>query len=110
MTTKSVTLRDTRDGLDRRRLWATLSTDGTLTVQGQDLGGGVEQVWGSGCMEYEWAETVQSPDIARLAAALGSADVLAALAKRYSDDPAFILKSFLDERGIPYKFWSRVGD
>jgi hypothetical protein len=110
MTTRSATLRSTRDGLGSRHLWATLRADGTLIIEGQDLGSGVGGAWGSGLSEYEWAETIQPEDVAKLAAALGSGDdVVAALAKRYSDDPSFILKRFLDEHGIPYRFWSHVG-
>jgi hypothetical protein len=111
MTKRSVTLRDIHDELGTRHLTASLSTDGTLTIEGQDLGDGVEQIFGPGTREYEWAWTIQSQDVPRLASALDACDdVLAALADRFSNDAAAELKSFLDERAIPHDCWSRIGD
>ncbi|MEI7814935.1 MAG: hypothetical protein WCJ13_09100 [Coriobacteriia bacterium] len=111
MPTRSVTLQSDRSEHDRHRTWASLHADGGLTIEGQDLGSGVEEFWGAGNTEYEWAESIQSQDVAKLVTALGhSDDVLEALAKRFSDDPYFRLQRFLDEHGIPHKFWSRIGD
>ena len=50
-----VTLRDTRDEGGSRHLSASLKGDGTLIIEGQDLGPGVEGFFGSGLTEYEWA-------------------------------------------------------
>ncbi len=109
MTTRSITLRSTSDGQGSRHLWAKLSADGTLTIEGQDLGAGVEQFFGYS--EYEWARTIRPQDVRKLAVALDAGgDVLAALAKRYKDDSSFILESFLDANGIHYESWSRIGD
>ena len=111
MTDRSVTLRDDRDKLGSRHLVASLSADGTLTIEGQDLGRGVEQAFGSGGYEYEWAWTIRSEDIPQLIEALDAGeDVLAALATRISGDAFIGLGSFLEENGIPHEFWSRVGD
>jgi hypothetical protein len=109
MTTKSVKLRETRDGLGTRYLDARLLDDGSLSIQGQDIGAGVERAFGYG--EYEWAWTVRPEHVADLLSALDSGDdVLAALARRFSGDAAAGVKPFLDEHGIPYESWSRIGD
>ena len=109
MTTTSVKLRDTRDHLGTRYLGAKLSADGTLTIQGHDLGEGVERSFGY--WEYEWAWTIQPEDVATLKSALDSGDdVLAALAARFSNNAAVGLQPFFDENGVRYEFWSRVGD
>jgi hypothetical protein len=110
LTNRSVTLRDIHDHLGSRHLAVSLSADGTLTIEGHDLGKGVEQTFGDGNREYEWAWTVRSEHIPHLVAALDAGDdVLAALATRFSNDAAAALKSFLDERAIPHECWSRIG-
>lgn len=107
----TVILRDIRDKLGTRYLAASISPEGTLAITGQDLGDGVEQIFGPGNREYEWAWTIQAPDVARLAAALDAGDdLLAGLARQFSGDAAAGLKPFLDEKGIPYESWSRIGD
>lgn len=111
MTERSVSLRDSRDELGTRYLDARLREDGSLCIQGQDLGRGVEQFFGPGNREYEWAWTVRPQHLAALLAALGAeGDVLAALAQRFSGDAAAGIRPFLEEHGIPYESWSRVGD
>ena len=106
----SVTLRDSRDGDGARFLEARLDPNGELIISGQDLGPGVEAVFGEGAREYEWTWTIGSPDVARLAQALGGGEVLALLAARFSGDAAAGLARFLDEAGVPRRTWSRVGD
>ena len=110
MTKRSVTLRQSRDELGSRYLGASLSVDGTLTIEGQDLGDGVEQFFGKGHREYEWVWTIISNDVVQLKAALKSDDVLVALAERFSNAAAAELQPFLDAHGIPYKSWNRIGD
>ncbi len=111
MPEEQVTLRDFRDELGTRRLSATLTAGGDLRIDGQDLGRGVEEYWGSGCREYEWSWTVAAADVPQLKRALGGrADVLIALRDRFSDDDAIGLKPFLEDNGIPHEVWSRVGD
>ncbi len=111
MATHSITLRHTHDNLGTRHLHATLSADGTLTIEGQDVGDGVEQVFGPGNREYEWAWTLRPQAAAQLAAALSSGDdLLSALAARFSNEAAADLHSFLDEHSIQYDAWSRMGD
>lgn len=107
---RTVTLRDDRDELGTRHLYATLSADGTLRVEGQDFGDGVEQFFGSGLCEYEWVLKIQSKDIPKLASALDEGDdVLAALASRFSNDAADTLEPFLDKHDIQYEFWNWIG-
>ena len=111
MTTRSVTLRETRDELGTRHLGAKLSADGTLSIEGQELGDGVEQFFGSDNREYEWIWTIRPKDVARLAHALDAGDdVLTALAERFAGGAAAGLQQFLDEQGIRYESWSRIGD
>jgi hypothetical protein len=107
---KSVTLRDIRDSDGSRYLAATLTDDGSLTVEGQDIGAGVERFFGAGNREYEWVWKVLPDDVPRLAAALESGpDPLSALAERFSGDDAAGLARFLEEHEIPFETWSRVG-
>lgn len=109
MTNRTVTLRNSRDGLGSRYLGATLATDGSIRIEGQDLGDGVEQIFG--CREYEWSWTIPPHAVVTLSAALGAGDdVLAALQKRFSSDDAAELQPFLDANGVAYESWSRIGD
>ncbi len=107
---RSAVLRSTSDGLGTRHLQASLWPDGTLRIEGQDLGGGVRQFFGSDFDEYEWAWTIRSEDVPQLVDALAAGDdVLAALRLRFLGEAAAGLQPFLDEHGIPYETWSRVG-
>lgn len=106
-----VTLRDTRDEGGSRHLGASLKGDGTLLIEGQDLGPGVESFFGLGLTEYEWAWIIRPPGVRTLKLALACDDeVLAALRDRFSGDAAVDLQPFLDDNGVPYEPWSRVGD
>lgn len=113
MNNHAVTLRDVRDEEGRRYLDASLAADGTLTITGLDSGDGVERFFGPGNREYEWVWTIQAQHLPQLATALGAGagdDLLAALAARFTGDRAADLQPFLDEHGISYEAWSRVGD
>lgn len=111
MTAREITLRQTRDALGSRYLGVTLAADGAVSIIGQDLGDGVEQFYGDGFREYEWAWTIAAEDVPALLDALGGGgDVLDALQARFSGDHAGRLGPFLDDNGIPYERWSRVGD
>jgi hypothetical protein len=107
-----VVLRDSRDEGGSRHLSAALRPDGGLLIDGQDLGPGVEGVFGAGNTEYEWAWTVAADDVPAALAALGGepgADPLAVLARWFGEhrtDPG----SRLRDAGVPVAFWSRVGD
>lgn len=109
MVTRKVVLRDTDDALGSRYLAASLHSDGSLVISGQDLGGGVSQFFGYS--EYEWHWTVAAQDVGRLADALGSGnDLLAALRRRFANERASELRPFLEEHDIPFESWSRIGD
>ena len=106
-----VTLRDTRDEGGSRHLSGSLKGDGTLVIEGQDLGPGVEGFFGSGLTEYEWAWIIRPPEVNTLKMALACEDdVLVALRDRFSGDAAAGLQPFLDDNGVSYEPWSRVGD
>ncbi len=106
---KSVVLRSIKDARDSRHLEAAITADGDLEIEGQDLGDGVEQVFG--VREYEWIWTIRARDLPSLLDAMGSSsDVLAAMSERFSGDNAADLKSFLDSHDVPHEVWSRMGD
>jgi hypothetical protein len=107
----TIVLRHIADQSGTRHLGARMNASGDLLIEGQDLGEGVEQFFGTGTREYEWVWTVRAANIAKLAAALGAKDdVLAALRARFSGALAAGLHGFLKESEVPFESWSRVGD
>jgi len=62
--------------------------------------------------EYEWATTVRPEDQRALLDALNAAGepVLDAVAARFRGPAAHGFRSYLDDHGIAYEFWSRIGD
>jgi hypothetical protein len=108
-TGKRVVLRNVEDAQGTRHLQASLTSEGDLVIEGQDLGAGVKSAFG--VYEYEWAWTIRAPDVPLLLAALGgTSDVLPALREQFSDDRAADLQSFLESHDVPYERWSRMGD
>lgn len=106
---RHVVLRDERTPRDLRHLDASYSGDGDLVIEGQDLGDSVEAAFGY--REYEWTWTIARADLPKLAQALDSPpDVLLAFGERFRGPAAAGLSTFLEEHGIPYKGWSRIGD
>jgi len=105
-----VVLRDTSDRGGSRHLTARLAPSGDVVIQGQDLGSGVEGVFGSGLSEYEWAWTIRAANVGKLAQALDTEDVLEGLQAQFGGDRSSELASFLERAGVPVEFWSRVGD
>lgn len=104
-----VVLRQERSPGNSRHLSAQITADGNLLIQGQDLGRAVEEVFGSGEVEWEW--TVKAGHIAAFLTALGAAgDILAALQARFSGPDAAGLHAFMKSHAIPFESWSRVGD
>lgn len=112
MNHRTVTLCDERYEHNAYSLRAHLRQDGQLVIEGQDLGAAPEAFWGS--REYEWTITLRPEAVPTLVAALsgspGESDPLDLLAERYREDPHVASRAFLDGAGIPYDFWSRVGD
>ncbi|MBP6471582.1 MAG: hypothetical protein KBE23_17135 [Chloroflexi bacterium] len=108
---RTVVLRDVHDNLGSRYLAASFTPEGNIKIEGQDLGSGVEQVFGEGIREYEWVWVVKAAHIPALEQALGEpVDVLESLKTRFSGDQAALLKKFLDDQNIPLDPWSRLGD
>lgn len=111
--TPAAILRDQHDADGSRYLDATLGADGRLLIEGQDVGAGVERVFGEGIREYEWSWTVRPANVPAAVAALdGTPDEppLAAVARwsaaHEGGDPGRALK----QAGVPIEFWSRAGD
>lgn len=103
-----VVLVDDRSGPDSRRIWASLDTDGSLTISGQDIGPKVERFFGTD--EYEFSYTVP---VAYLEAFFFLLQVkifdnpLEAI-KQFSGKNYEILSEALEQSKdmIPIKFWS----
>lgn len=108
-----VVLRHVEDAQGIRHLEARRLADGSLVIEGQDLGRGVSAVFGDAAREYEWSRTIRPADIPATIRALGGSD---------GDDPLALLASWtaanggrdpstrLDEAGVPMERWSRIGD
>lgn len=113
MTPQTITLRNERTDRDSRHLWARVTGDGDLTIEGADRGPSVARFWGEGHSEYEWVITVRAAHVPTLIAALGGSvgdQVLPLPAARFGEDERYVTKGFFEERGVPIEFWSRVGD
>lgn len=84
--------------------------DGTLVIEGHDLGSGVSNAWGDGLTEYEFVRTVSPAAVAelRLGLSIGDDPILEALGSRFETTRA--LEAYLEANGIETAFWSRVGD
>ena len=112
-TERRVNLRHEVSGRDRRNLWAVVTAEGDLRIEGQDLGPEVERIFGEGLTEYEWDVTVRAANIPQALVALGGApgdDVLMLLQQRYSGPAAGEIEQRLEDAGVPTEFWSRIGD
>jgi hypothetical protein len=99
---RKVMLREERTGPDQRFLWAYVSTDGALHIDGQDLGPATSPPSHDG--EYEWFQTIQPEHLPRLVELLGGepgTDLLDLLAERYTGAGAAALERILRESGIP---------
>jgi hypothetical protein len=113
MRSRTVVLREEHKTGDFRGLTARVTEEGNLSIEGQDLGSGVEGSWGSGLTEYEWTITVRASEIPRVVAALNGKegdDVLELLSARCSENEWYASRTFFEQHGIPTEFWSRVGD
>jgi hypothetical protein len=107
---RSVTLRDERDGADRRHLSARLGDAGDLLIEGQDLGPATGAVSDDG--EYEWVRTVAAADVPALLRLLGAppgADVLDVLEARFTGPAACELERLLRSGAVPSRLWTWSG-
>ena len=97
-----------QDGLFSCR-WLTLADDGTLLIEGQDIGGLVEQIFGR--REYEFIRTLRGPAVAQLRSLLGiesDGSLLGQLRARFSTSAE--LERFIGDQAIPNELWTRTGD
>ena len=108
-----VVLRDQHHADGSRYLDASLGSDGRLLIEGQDIGLGVERVFGEGIREYEWAWTIRPDGVPAAIVALDGApgepplSVVARWSANHAGaDPGGVLK----KAGVPVEFWSRAGD
>jgi hypothetical protein len=87
-----------------------LEDDGSLVIEGQDIGSGVEDIFGGGDNEYEFFRTIRPPAVAELErlSGISHTGLLENLREHFGTTSA--LEEYLEEHGIPSGFWSRVGD
>jgi len=107
-TLKEVVLVEERIGADSRTIWASLAENGDLVISGQDIGPGVERVFGSD--EYEFSHTVPSDYVLPFLEILGAikvTDVLTALrvfgGPRYQEITDALETAQIS---MPIEFWS----
>lgn len=106
-----IVLRDTQDKGGRRQLSACLQGDGTLLIEGHDMGPGVSNWFGPDVTEYEWSISLPPSGVEKLKLALSCQDdLLTALLDRFSGEASGGLQAFLDKHAGPYDFWSRAGE
>lgn len=104
---RSVRLRDERTETDRRVLDVFIAEDGSLCLDGHDLGPGTEHIRADG--EYEWRWTIRSQFIPLVRAVAGcrpGEDLLTVLAERFRGPASYELEQRLRESEIPREFWS----
>jgi hypothetical protein len=108
----TVILRDVEDADGTRYLDATMDARGRLVIEGQDVGAGVERLFGEGYREYEWRWTVPADLVPAAAGALGGSPGEAPLAVvarwigEHGTDPGSAIRA----AGIRIEHWSRLGD
>jgi hypothetical protein len=96
---------DREDEGGRQSRTVTVDADGSLTIDGYDIGPAVEAFFGHD--DYEFHRTVPAEGVARLRAALGVAadgDLLAALQERFTWTTQ--IEALLGELGVESEFWS----
>ena len=107
---RTVVMEDSQDfrGWQRRELHE--EANGSLVIEGQDLGSGVSDFWGGGQTEYEFTRTIAPPAVGalRLALQIGDTPLLEVLEMRFETTSDF--EAYLTANGIETSFWSRVGD
>src|SRR5262249_28126030 len=100
---RSVILEDSNDEKRGRRYRAVVLHDnGDLRIEGQDLGGDVEEFFG--CYEYEFARTIRKEHVPALARLLGGdemSDVLALVEARFAGKGTRDLELLLEANGLP---------
>lgn len=85
--------------------------DGSVTIEGHDLGPGVEMVFGDGVTEYEFTRTIEAEQVVALRDALkigAEIPLLSYLKSKFKTTSD--LEDFLDSNDIRCEIWSRFGD
>ena len=89
-----------------------LAPDGSLRLEGHDLGPFVQQFFGHS--EYEFVRTVSPSGVDQLRRELSlgpDADLIGALAAKFhGPGGSNLLEKFLAAKGIESEFWNRIGD
>jgi hypothetical protein len=101
-----VRLRAERKGGDSRFLRAYLEPDGSLLLEGQDLGPSTAPVSPDG--EYEWYQRIKAEDFPRLLELLGAAaesDILDVLAEHWTGMASYDLEKKLRQSTIPVELF-----
>lgn len=102
--------RDDDEGLYHRTV--TLRGDGSLVLEGQDLGRGVSDIFGY--KEYEFVRTIaadQVPEVRRMLGVTRDKELRAALEERFARPGGSRgFEQSLEAHNIPSEFWSRIGD
>jgi hypothetical protein len=103
-----VILRDQREGRDSRYLEAYLGMDGSLHIDGHDLGPATSIVAPDG--EYEWFRTIEAEHLPGFLQLLGGRpgdDILQVLEERWSGERSGDLERLLSETSIPITLFVR---
>jgi len=85
--------------------------DGSVTIEGHDLGPGVEMVFGDGVTEYEFTRTIEADQVVALRDALkigAEIPLLSYLKSKFKTTSDF--EDFLDKHKIACELWSRMGE
>jgi hypothetical protein len=90
-----------------RYIWLRLTKEGTLILEGQDLGGATNSFWGS--REYEWAWSLHSEQLGSFLMSLGiepsePAAILESIAASLNELDRTELQKVFEEAGAT--FWS----
>ena len=89
-----------------------LTSEGSLRLEGQDLGPFVQQFFGHS--EYEFVRSVSPAGVDQLRQALGLSpgdDLIATLAAQFQGPGGSSrLEKYLETQGIESEFWNRIGD
>ena len=104
-----VVLVNEKSGADSRRIWASLSDDGSLAISGQDIGPKVERFFGTD--EYEFVHTVPPASFGLFFSMLGverfdnPLDAIREFGGNNYERLADVLEQAKEV--MPVKFWSR---
>jgi hypothetical protein len=102
-----------RDAGGIRSLAARRREDGGIVIEGDDLGPGVERIFGPGLSEYEWVWAIAPGAVPAVVEALGGHegdDPLTLLEAWSADNAGQDPGSHLRDAGAPIDFWNRIGD